>query len=799
MVSRRVNEDSQQTSAASRWRPYRNASLATLAFGVGLLGMSVAVPTVSAQETSIAVPGELEPEVLARGPIHEAFAEMVLTNPTPGMIVNRQPPAPIEEIPPEQRPEGDNFVWIPGYWAWDDTRNDFLWVSGTWRAAPPDARWVPGYWTQVPNGYQWTSGYWSVESDDQVQYLPEPPPSQERGPSTAAPNEGAVWVSGNWVWQDNRYAWRPGYWAQGQDNWIWIPDRYVWTPSGYIYANGYWDYPLADRGIVYAPVYFNSTRVYNQSYRYSPSVFLQPSLLIWQLFARPSYSHYYYGGYYGSTGVNSGYYAFVDQQNYVYDPLRSYYQWDYGRRDRLWNRQMRDYYRQQSQVNNNAFTWRQQQQLFDNGQLDNRQRLLTNFANLRANNSNNNWNFTQLSRSQRNDIVNASARYNEFARERARIEADSNRNGRDLKQPWTQRIPGYNQLPFVKKTDDDRNQTRDHARHRHGDRDDNMNNRTAADTRNRDDQQRRDPVTEMREQMKRGAAYFDPNNPSRTGEMGTRNGARSGAGTRENNVNSNDSAPTREQQILRQLEERRRQNGSSNDDRGQRQAREQQMREQQAGQLPAPEERSHFGNAAEEQNRLRQMHEQQARQRQSAEQQAQQAQQRQAAEQQSKLQQMREQQTRQRQAAEQQQQARQREAAEQQARQREAAEQQSRQQQMREQQQSRERQAREQSARDEQARQKQAADQARERMSQEMQQRARQEQQRRQPDANRQSENRPQRSNNAGSNRPDRGQMPNVRAPGVNRPDRGGDSNPAAGSSNDNNGGGNGRGRGKGN
>ena len=88
-------------------------------------------------------------QVLTRGPVHEAFAETVTYDPEPGVIVPKAPPAAIEEVPPEQRLEGANVAWIPGYWAWDDERKDFLWVSGIWRDLPPGRQWVPGYWGQV--------------------------------------------------------------------------------------------------------------------------------------------------------------------------------------------------------------------------------------------------------------------------------------------------------------------------------------------------------------------------------------------------------------------------------------------------------------------------------------------------------------------------------------------------------------------------------------------------------------------------------------------------------------------------
>ena len=76
-----------------------------------------------------------EIQVLATGPIHEAFAEAVVADPEPGLIVKMEPPIQIEEVPPDQKPEGD-VQWIPGYWAWDDDKEDFIWISGIWRVTP---------------------------------------------------------------------------------------------------------------------------------------------------------------------------------------------------------------------------------------------------------------------------------------------------------------------------------------------------------------------------------------------------------------------------------------------------------------------------------------------------------------------------------------------------------------------------------------------------------------------------------------------------------------------------------------
>src|SRR5436190_8463277 len=120
-------------------------------------------------------------EVLTRGPVHEAFAGVVTFNPVPGVVIPKAPPANIEEVPPDQKPEGDNVTWIPGYWAWDDERSDFHWVSGVWRALPPGRQWVPGYWTQSGTGYQWISGYWADAKQAETTYLPAPPATIETG------------------------------------------------------------------------------------------------------------------------------------------------------------------------------------------------------------------------------------------------------------------------------------------------------------------------------------------------------------------------------------------------------------------------------------------------------------------------------------------------------------------------------------------------------------------------------------------------------------------------------------------
>ena len=315
--------------------PARHASNRCLAaLVVVLIGISWDATICPAQQPGDDAPGV---QVLTRGPVHEAFAGMVTFNPEPGIVLTKAPPNAIEELPPGEKPEGDNVTWIPGYWAWDDERNDFLWVSGIWRNLPPGREWRTGYWGKTPQGYQWTSGYWADATAQETTYLPPPPATVEVGPNIAAPSMDYGWMPGCWVWYQARYAWRPGYWAQGRADWNWMPDHYVWTPRGYIFVGGYWDYPIERRGILFAPVYFESGVYSRRGYFYSPTIVISLGVFTDSLFLRPRYHHYYFGDYYAASYTQGGFYASFSFQSsrYGYDPIYSHQRWEH-RQDREW-------------------------------------------------------------------------------------------------------------------------------------------------------------------------------------------------------------------------------------------------------------------------------------------------------------------------------------------------------------------------------------------------------------------------------------------------------------------------------
>jgi hypothetical protein len=67
------------------------------------------------------------------------------------------PPLPVYVQPPIPAP---GYLWVPGYWAWDDDVG-YYWVPGTWVLPPePELLWTPGYWGWDDGYYVFHEGYW---------------------------------------------------------------------------------------------------------------------------------------------------------------------------------------------------------------------------------------------------------------------------------------------------------------------------------------------------------------------------------------------------------------------------------------------------------------------------------------------------------------------------------------------------------------------------------------------------------------------------------------------------------------
>ena len=70
------------------------------------------------------------------------------------------PPLPVYDQPPISAP---GYLWVPGYWAWDDDTG-YYWVPGTWVLPPePELLWTPGYWGWNDGVYVFNDGYWAPQ------------------------------------------------------------------------------------------------------------------------------------------------------------------------------------------------------------------------------------------------------------------------------------------------------------------------------------------------------------------------------------------------------------------------------------------------------------------------------------------------------------------------------------------------------------------------------------------------------------------------------------------------------------
>ena len=79
-----------------------------------------------------------------------------------GITVGFAPPAlPVYEQPVCPAPD---YIWTPGYWAWDSDFNDYYWVPGTWVLAPEvGLLWTPPWWGWNGGAFVFHDGFWGPQ------------------------------------------------------------------------------------------------------------------------------------------------------------------------------------------------------------------------------------------------------------------------------------------------------------------------------------------------------------------------------------------------------------------------------------------------------------------------------------------------------------------------------------------------------------------------------------------------------------------------------------------------------------
>lgn len=291
-----------------------------------------------------------------RGPVHEAFANPgAPVRGKEGVFADKAPPPAVPELPPEEKPSGNNVQWIPGYWQWDLDKKDFLWVSGFWRNTPPGREWHAGEWTVENGKNRYIPGYWQPSKGGIGRTnLPEPPRSVENGPNVPAPHKDALWIPGRWVHREDNYVWQPGYWGEVEQDMVWTPGQYNYTGHGYCWVPGYWDYCFEDRGLLYAPVYFTRPLWLTAGWRFCPSFGISVGFgggWAWgyggfydSLFWGPGYCSFWFGNYYGPGYWGCGFRPWCWNGGAGHcNPVYNHYCWA-NRNNPNWNQHMQQHY-----------------------------------------------------------------------------------------------------------------------------------------------------------------------------------------------------------------------------------------------------------------------------------------------------------------------------------------------------------------------------------------------------------------------------------------------------------------------
>ncbi|MGN6107323.1 MAG: hypothetical protein ACTHU0_19600 [Kofleriaceae bacterium] len=140
-----------------------------------------------------------------------------------------QPPPPRSEKPQFRR----GFVWVPGYWKWDD--GSFEWVPGKLESKKRGKRWQAGRWESSGGRWQWIAGAWT-DAPREPDAGPPAPPDENPG----RPRPGYVWVKGHFEWRDGDYEWVAGKWERERAQKRWIDARWENAGGKWVFTAGTW-------------------------------------------------------------------------------------------------------------------------------------------------------------------------------------------------------------------------------------------------------------------------------------------------------------------------------------------------------------------------------------------------------------------------------------------------------------------------------------------------------------------------------------------------------------------------------
>ena len=334
-------------------------------------------------------------------------------------------PAAIEEVPPEQRPVGANVAWIPGYWAWDDERNDYLGSAHLVRRAAGvrmGARRLGRSHARLSMDFRLLGR----RQGGRGGILARAAGDRRGGSQHCGDFADHTWLPGCWVWRNGRYAWRPGFWATVQPNWVWVPAHYVWAPRA-SFVDGYWDYSVGRRGVLFAPCISIAGVYGRQGFSYTPTTVIDLGVFANHLFLRPRYQHYYFGDYYAANYRGAGFFPWFsfNTRRFGYDPIYAHQRWQH-RQDRGWEqRQQADFKNRRDHENlRPPRTWAAQGTMDRALASESRTRVAAILDDLRRN-KNNPLRFQPVDQSERQQFRQQAQEVQRFREERQKLETNA--------------------------------------------------------------------------------------------------------------------------------------------------------------------------------------------------------------------------------------------------------------------------------------------------------------------------------------------------------------------------------------
>ena len=279
-------------------------------------------PTPGSNATATADPNV---EVMTRGPVHEAYAVPVSAGQTAGVIVPKQPPAPIEEVPPDMKPEGaerrlDSRLLELGR----RTQGFHLGQRRVARAAarlPLDARLLAGgAGPGVPVGFRLLDAgpcakKRPIMPSRHKASRPGPPVRRPARTISGSPATGngrgplclAARLLGGAASPIGSGCRRLITGVRGAGSMCLAIGIIRWSAAGWSFR------PSISRPVAV----------------YRPAVCLDVGVFSFSLFCRPGYGHYYFGDYYDDRYVAFGIrpWFYFNSPRYGYDPLFGYYRW----------------------------------------------------------------------------------------------------------------------------------------------------------------------------------------------------------------------------------------------------------------------------------------------------------------------------------------------------------------------------------------------------------------------------------------------------------------------------------------